>query len=109
MFKDGLHNTVDIFFINHIKAQGNRNNLNNIKVSETADLEEISCRIIKDEKVLFMGDIKLKDGDTFKDRDTGVIYEVYKKESGIYNSKGLNNKSHHSSYSIRIKKESDRK
>jgi hypothetical protein len=106
MFEDGLHNIVDIYRINRTTSSGNRNHLPNVKVSDTPDMLNVPCRIIKDEKVIFADEIILNDGDTIQDLETGVIYEIRKKDNNLYRIKGLKNKVHHSSYSIRIKVES---
>jgi len=101
MLKSGFHNIVDIYFLND--GAESRTTQNNKYLSETPDLEGVPCRINKDSKVLFSADIKLMPGWVLKEVNTQVTYEVKKGKT----VNGLT-KSHHTSYEIEIKAESER-
>jgi len=101
MFENGLHNRVDIHFLN--RDYSNRIKKDNIKISGEPDLKNIPCRILKDEKVIFAGVMMLEDGYTITDIDSKTVYEIRqgKRIRGIHST-------HHSSYEIRFKGESGR-
>lgn len=105
MFNHGLHNIVDIYFMNH-EFLGNRRDNLNIQLSDEPDLKDINCRINEkeDTTIMFDGDFDLKDGAAIKDKITGRTYEVLPYER--YKATGIAD-IHHSTYKIKLKKESE--
>lgn len=101
MIEDGFHNRVDIYFMNDV-SEG-RTTRNQRFLSNTPDLENVACRIIKDEKALFSSDIKLLAGYVMQDINTKMTYQIIRGNK-VY---GLDSP-HHTSYRISIKSESDR-
>lgn len=96
MFADGLHNRVDIYFLN--RDNSNRTSKEKIKISRKPNLQNVPCRIIKDKKIIFKGILMLEDGYTLQDIESKTVYEIKGGDRirGIFNT-------HHSSYEIKIK------
>ena len=94
MYKKGLVHKVDIYPME--RNTSNRTQKNQMKAKEKI-LEDILCRIIKDEKIMFERDIALGTGDVVKDKDTGKEYMV----EDEYIATGFN--IHHRSYKVKKK------
>lgn len=94
MFINGLIHRVNIYPVKHNTS--NRTKKNQVRTNEKT-LGDISCRIIKDEKIMFKPDIKLKTGDVIEDIDLGNKYTV----EGEYKATGLY--VHHRTYKVKKK------
>lgn len=94
MFTKGLIHKVNIYPVEHNTS--NRTKKNQVRVNEKT-LENISCRIIKDEKIMFKPNIKLEIGDVIEDIDLGNKYTV----EGEYKATGLY--VHHRTYKVKKK------
>lgn len=99
MMRDGLHNQVNIYNLSDVGT----GMLNHDRVLDTAPkYKDISCRIIKDEKVLFEQDILIRQGD--------VLYDVKtKRQHNIKEVKRVNglNGFHHLSCKVELRRVGD--
>ena len=95
MYKKGLIHKVDIYPME--KNTSNRTQKNQMAVAKEKIKENVICRIIKDEKVMFESDIILNTGDVVKDKDTGKEYMI----EDEYIATGFN--VHHRSYKVKKK------
>lgn len=94
-FRDGLHNRVDIYPAVH--KEGNRTELDQVKVADDEVVHNIRCRIIYDEKALFEPGTEVSSGDRLVDFESGKSYEVMKVRK-VYGK----SKVHHISCEIRV-------
>lgn len=94
MYRKGLIHRVDIYPTEHNTS--NRTQKNQVRAKEKT-IEDVICRIVKDEKIMFERDIILKVGDIVKDLDTNTIYMVENK----YVATGFN--VHHRTYKVKKK------
>lgn len=94
MFERGLIHTVDIYPIE--RNMSNRTVKNQARNKEKA-MTNIRCRIIKDEKIMFGPDIKLKKGDVIKEINSDKKYTV----ESEYKAVGFN--VHHRTYKVKKK------
>ncbi len=95
MFIKGLIHKVNIYPIE--KNTSNRTQLAEMKNS-IVPLENISCRIVKDEKIMLEPHITLKEGDVIENLSDNTKYTVQSEE---YKAIGFN--IHHRSYKIKKK------
>ena len=100
MFRNGLHQLVDIKFI--VRNMSNRTVKDDIKLAEKPDMIDVPCRIIRGEKIIFGETVLLRDGYEIRNQDDGVVYEV---RGGGKRVRGIG-KVHHSTYDIDLKKAS---
>lgn len=94
-FRDGLHNRVDIYPAVH--KEGNRTEKDQLKVTAEQARQQVSCRIIHDEKALFEPGTEVSSGNRLVDLDSGKSYEVMKVRS-VYGKSQV----HHLSCEIRV-------
>lgn len=95
MFIKGLIHRVNIYPIE--KNTSNRTQLAEMK-NLTTPIENIRCRIVKDEKIMLESHISLKEGDVIENLDNNIKYTVESKE---YKAVGFN--IHHRTYEIKKK------
>ncbi|HZK34627.1 MAG TPA: hypothetical protein VFD33_04890 [Bacillota bacterium] len=74
----------------------NRTSKNQMKADQ-ATQEDVACRIVKEEKIMFNPDVILKAGDVIKDKETGREYMV--EDEYIANSFRV----HHRTYKVKKK------
>ncbi|GMG96252.1 hypothetical protein [Tepidimicrobium xylanilyticum] len=94
MYENGLIHRVDIYPME--KNTSNRTQKNQMRAKESV-IEDVICRIVKDEKIMFEADVILKTGDIIKDKYTGKEYMV----EDEYIATGFN--VHHRSYKVKKK------
>lgn len=94
MYSNGLIHRVDIYPME--RNTSNRLSKNQMKADEVV-IENVPCRIIKGEKVMFGPEVILKTGDVAKDVNSGAEYMV----EGEYIASGF--KVHHRSYKVKNK------
>ena len=95
MFKKGLIHKVDIKPIE--RKTSNRLNKNQMRNKETT-MKDVECRVIKDEKIMFNPDIKLKTGDL-------IVFKAANKDFTVtdeYIATGFN--IHHRTYGVERKR-----
>lgn len=95
MFVKGLIHKVNIYPIE--KNTSNRTQLAEMRNS-SVPLENIRCRIVKDEKIMLEPHVSLKEGDVIENPEDDTKYTV---ESENYKAVGFN--IHHRSYKIKKK------
>lgn len=95
MFLKGLIHKVNIYPLE--KNTSNRTQLAEMK-NLTEPIENVMCRLIKDEKAMFKSEISLREGDVIEDLDTSIKYTV---QSDNYKAVGFN--LHHRTYVIKRK------
>lgn len=94
MYSNGLIHRVDIHPME--RNTSNRTSKSQMK-ADVATMEDIACRIVKDEKIMFHPDIILKVGDVIRDARTNKEYMV--EDEYIAN----NFKIHHRTYKVKRK------
>lgn len=94
-FKDGLHNRVDIY-PKQMQNDG-REEKDRMKYPVQPAKENVHCRIIRDEKALFLPEVNLESGDRLIDKKTGVSYQVMHVRK-VYGKEAL----HHLSCGIKL-------
>lgn len=94
MFVKGLIHNVDIYPLE--RNTSNRTSKAQVQTKDVA-MEDVRCRIAKDEKIMFEPSIVLKTGDVIKDRDSDAEYMV----ENEYKAVGFN--VHHRSYKVKKK------
>lgn len=94
MFVKGLIHRVDIY-----PMERNTSNRTSKSQAQTKDrtMENVRCRIIKDEKIMFESSVVLKTGDLIKDTVLDNEYMV----EGEYKAIGFN--IHHRTYKVKKK------
>lgn len=76
MLSDGFNLTVTIIPMVHNTS--NRTTKDQAKADTTQQIENVPCRIIKDEKALFLPDVAIKIGDIISDTASGKQYYIRK-------------------------------
>lgn len=94
MFIKGLIHNVDIIPME--RNTSNRTSKSQIQAKDVT-IENVRCRIVKDEKVMFESYIVLGTGDLIKDVDSDKEYMV----EGEYKATGFN--IHHRTYKVKKK------
>lgn len=94
MFIKGLIHRVDIYPME--RNTSNRTSKAQVQTEERT-MENVKCRVIKDEKIMFESSVVLEKGDLIKDVDSGDEYMV----EDEYKATGFN--IHHRTYKIKRK------
>lgn len=96
MFRNGLIHTVTIYPLE--ASRSNRTQKTQMRNDEVNKIENVRCRIVKHQKVMFEPIVAVKEGDVIEDVSNGLKYEILSEE---YRATGFS--LHHKSYAIRKK------